>query len=156
MSKMNLIVRALIIRSDYILLLRPTPSNGEFSVQHSFLPGGHVEAGEPAAVCLKRELREELGIDFSIGESVGALECAWKRKGTLYHELNLVFLVSGESLSLDQAPPSMENHIQFYWHRLSALGEANLLPRTLVQAIPGWLGQPKDREFLFSEMSFHQ
>lgn len=154
MSQINLIVRALIIHSDHILLLRSTPANGEFSTNLSFLPGGHVEAGEPAAEGLKRELKEELGIDFSIGEFAGALECSWSRKGALYHELDLVFLVSGGSFHLDQAPPSNEKHIQFFWHKLSALGEANLLPRTLVQAIPKWLGQSNGREFLFSEMSF--
>lgn len=153
MSQINLIVRALIVHLGHILLLRPTSNNKEFSGHLSFLPGGHVEAGEAATECLKRELREELGVGFSIGECLGALECSWERKGILYHELNLVFLVSGESLPLDEAPPSMEKHIQFYWHKLSSLEEANLLPRTLVQAIPKWLGQLKDREFLFSEMT---
>ena len=154
MSQINLIVRALIIHSDHILLLRPTPNNGEFSNHLSFLPGGHAEAGEAATDCLKRELKEELGGDFSIGECLGALECSWARKGALYHELNLVFLASGEFLKVDETPPSMEKHIQFYWHKLSSLGEANLLPKTLVQAIPRWLGQPKGQEFLFSEMTF--
>lgn len=153
MSHINLIVRALIIHSDRILLLRPTFDNREFSTNLSFLPGGHVKPGEPAAEGLKRELKEELGIDFLIGACLGALECSWMRKDIMYHELNLVFLASNSSLCHDLPPSSMESHIQFFWNKISSLDEVNLLPKTLLQAIPKWLTATQEPKLLFSEMA---
>ena len=38
------------------------------------LPGGHAELLEPAALTLKRELREELGIEVEVGRLVWVVE----------------------------------------------------------------------------------
>jgi len=50
-----------------------------------FLPGEHVEPGEPAKRALQRELREELGAGARVGADVGGIERAWSdaaaRKG---------------------------------------------------------------------------
>lgn len=36
-------------------------------------PGGKQRAGESAATCLRRELKEELGVEVRVGASLGAL-----------------------------------------------------------------------------------
>lgn len=36
------------------------------------LPGGKVEPGESPVVALQREVREELGIDISVGSEIGS------------------------------------------------------------------------------------
>ncbi len=57
-------VYAIVTQNDKILLLN-TKSTGTFS-----LPGGGVEPGERMAEALRREVREEAGIDIEIGELV--------------------------------------------------------------------------------------
>jgi mutator protein MutT len=37
-------------------------------------PGGKIEAGETVADCIQREIREELGIDISVGGELIAIE----------------------------------------------------------------------------------
>jgi ADP-ribose pyrophosphatase YjhB (NUDIX family) len=40
------------------------------------LPGGRVEPGEDDATALRREMREETGLDVEVGELVGSVERA--------------------------------------------------------------------------------
>ena len=62
LPEIELIVRAVVAEGSRLLLAQPTRE------VWYFLPGGHVEPGEPAAVALRRELEEELGIqDVRIG-----------------------------------------------------------------------------------------
>jgi mutator protein MutT len=37
-------------------------------------PGGKIEVGETVSDCIQREIREELGIDISVGEELIAIE----------------------------------------------------------------------------------
>jgi 8-oxo-dGTP diphosphatase len=56
------VAAAVIQRSDGAFLLAQRPAGKVYAGYWEF-PGGKVEAGEPAAAALARELREELGID---------------------------------------------------------------------------------------------
>lgn len=64
-------VAAAIFVNDGMLLIakrKPTarlPNLWEF-------PGGKVESGETLEACLKRELKEELNIDITVGEYLGS------------------------------------------------------------------------------------
>lgn len=156
MNNIHLIVRGLILKSNYILLLRPSSDNKDFLQELSFLPGGHVDQGEMAKEALKRELLEELNIEFQIKECLGALECTWNRKGELYHELNLLFIADAPYLNLNNPPISNEKHIQFFWHPIADLASLNLLPKTLIEAIPQLLKEANKSSCLFSEMAFRQ
>lgn len=152
MNPINLIVRALVLNSGHILLVKPSSSNGDFSQELCFLPGGHVEHGESATNALRRELNEELGLDCDIEECVGSLECTWDRKGSLYHELNLIFFSNHPSLDVNKIPHSQERHIQFFWHPVNALDEVAILPKSLSSAIPKWIQKEDNYTFLFSEI----
>jgi mutator protein MutT len=62
-------------------------------------PGGKVEAGETFEECLVREIREELGIEISVGEMVEDLTHAYPEK-----TVRLLFfrcgLVAGEAKAI--------------------------------------------------------
>ena len=48
-------------------------------------PGGKLEAGESFQDCLKRELREELGIQVSVGELLAAAEHNYPKQTIRIH-----------------------------------------------------------------------
>jgi 8-oxo-dGTP diphosphatase len=54
---------AVLIRSDGAVLLAQRPSSKVYSGYWEF-PGGKIEPGEPVAEALRREIREELGIEI--------------------------------------------------------------------------------------------
>jgi 8-oxo-dGTP diphosphatase len=56
------VAAAVILRDDGSFLLGQRPAGKVYAGYWEF-PGGKIEAGEPAATALKRELHEELGID---------------------------------------------------------------------------------------------
>lgn len=107
---------------------------------YCYLPGGHVEFGEPAAVALAREFEEECGIQVKVGGFCFAHEQVFRQRGKLRHELSLVFHVELPETHAGGPPatvPSLEEHIEFIWHPLAALDEIELLPHHHAH----WLGR---------------
>lgn len=134
MPQIELIARAVIIRDDRILLAKQkTESN-------TFLPGGHIEAGEYAEEALRRELQEELGSDSRVGRFVGVLEHKFTDKhGREYEEINLIFEVKLDSSKVE----AKESHLEFKWVNPDEFGKENLLPSSLQTILPGWLKEKK-------------
>ena len=64
-------VGAVILDGDRVLLVQRAhePLKGEWS-----LPGGAVDVGEPLAVALAREVREETSLDVTVGPLVEVLD----------------------------------------------------------------------------------
>lgn len=102
-SKFHHIVRAVMIKDEKLLV-------AEYIGHHYFLPGGHVEIGESAENALKRELREELGVNCSIQQFLGVIENQWQDKEVLHHEINHIFEVESQDLHTDLTPKSSESH----------------------------------------------
>jgi ADP-ribose pyrophosphatase YjhB (NUDIX family) len=94
----------------------------------TYLPGGHVEFGETGRQALAREIKEEMGIDVTIGPLLGVVENSFIQHGKPHAEINLVYRM--------EAPPhtaaiSAENWIVFEWHPLDELDSAGILPPSM-------------------------
>lgn len=147
----NLIVRAIILLQDHILLSRPTAKNKHFATDLYFLPGGHVDYNEAAVSALQREIKEEMNVEATDTDFVGALECSWERKGNMYHEINLVYKVEIANLSIDKPPLSTETNLEFIWCPLNKLSDYMILPKQLALMIKEYTKNTV-KAFFFSEM----
>jgi ribose 5-phosphate isomerase B len=132
----NLIVRAIIIHQNHILLTTTTDDNKHFAPNLFFLPGGHVEYNERALSALKREIWEEMNLEFHDEQFVGALECAWNREGSVYHEINIVYKIQIDHMNLEAPPPAVDHKFhKFIWKSLAELESLPLLPVSLKKII---------------------
>lgn len=105
------------------------------------LPGGRAELLEPAAATLRREMREELGIDVEVGRLLWIVENFFRYSGQDHHELALYFLMeppvdwpqrwSGEPFD------GHEGHLKMIcqWFPLAGLEAVALYPTFLRQAL---------------------
>jgi 8-oxo-dGTP diphosphatase len=89
------------------------------------LPGGHVTFGERMAEAAKRELREETGIDASIGRPVGIFEIVMDEPRPAHFVL-MAFSAqyqSGEAVAADDAA-------DVRWVREDELGSLDITPQS--------------------------
>jgi A/G-specific adenine glycosylase len=71
-------------RDDGRLLIAQRPAEGMLGGLWEF-PGGKREPGETLPECLRREIREELGIEIEVGEQIGTVRHAYTHlRITLY------------------------------------------------------------------------
>src|SRR5439155_26725945 len=100
--------RGLLTDGSRVLLCQNT-EQGYF-----YLPGGHVEFGEPAAAALRRELEEEAGLQAKIGACVLVTEGFFQTRGKSHHEINVVFHVE-QGEDPETRISSREKGIEFAW-----------------------------------------
>ena len=81
--------------------------------------GGKVEAGETGAQALKRELREELGIDVEVQEQVAEVSYAYPEL-TVHLTLYGAVIVSGE--------PQLLEHNDLRWIALDEASDGDFCP----------------------------
>jgi 8-oxo-dGTP diphosphatase len=114
---MTTVTAAIIIRDGKVLIARRNPdlTNGgrwEF-------PGGKLKAGESPRGCLKRELKEELGIEAEVLDRIGTRT----HKGE-HRFLKLIFYktiwITGEM--------RLRDHTEVQWVRANQLSEYDLTP----------------------------
>lgn len=125
----EILARAVILSAGKILLCKRKDRD------YSFLPGGHVEFGEPTEIALAREINEELRVSVIASKFLGALENIFIQDGEKRHELNLVFKVSLDKIS----DKSAERHIEFYFVDIKNLASENLLPVALKEILIKYL-----------------
>ena len=132
-KKTEIIVRGVEGSSGAVLLARKRGGG------NTFLPGGHVLFGEPAASALEREIMEELGRPAQTHRFLGTIEHAWVSKGKTHHELNLVFRMAVPDLQSGDSPLAVESHLEFLWQPLGQLKAVNLQPYPLQELLETWL-----------------
>ncbi|MDG1331424.1 MAG: NUDIX hydrolase [Crocinitomicaceae bacterium] len=90
-------------------------------------PGGGLEAGEGIADCLKRELKEELDIDATIGDLFYVndfhQESAFRKTDQLISFYFEVSEYSGVITTLQHTVPVTEEVEKFRWVRIEDLSE---------------------------------
>jgi 8-oxo-dGTP diphosphatase len=120
------IARGLLSEGSRVLLCR------NMSGGYYYLPGGHVEFGEPAAAAAEREFMEEGGVSVRAGQCLLVHENAFTARGKRHHEVNVVFHVEREE---NGEIRSQEPDLELEWVDLAALVDLDLRP----EAIKAWL-----------------
>ncbi len=128
-------VKALIIDAGRILLPLHRDEEGLYYI----LPGGGQEPGETLAQALVRECREELGVDVTVGELLGARDYIAAHHELAAtddaHQVELMFRCTfaggtpGSGTALD------ERQIGTEWVELAALDRVRFYPRRLADVL---------------------
>lgn len=124
-QKIAIRVCALIVNRDGKILLAEHEREGR---RYLVFPGGKVEFGEPLEGALRRELREEAGMDVEVLDLIGVGEFISPEEGR--HVLDLLFLAlpKGEEIS-----PVKEGVFKgAKWYPQEALLSEEVRPRQLV------------------------
>lgn len=118
-------VGAVVVRNGHVLLERrgQPPAQGSWS-----LPGGLVDGGETLHDAIRREVREECGIEVEVGPLLGVFEPIVRDDDgrVRYHYVVLDYLaryVSGDVVIGDDAA-------ELRWVAFADLGQYPLLPAT--------------------------
>jgi 8-oxo-dGTP diphosphatase len=132
----HVIARAVIQCDAHVLIARCK------GAKNTFLPGGHVRYGEQMSDTIIRELREEFGESSSVVAYIGAIEHSFTDNIATQHEINHFFEVELSNVR-DLSPlPSLEDHLEFFWHPISQLTEVNLQPDALIEFIQSGRQKP--------------
>lgn len=137
MSGIECLSRGVLVEEGSVLVCR------DLAHGHAYLPGGHIETGEPAHEALGREYQEETGLEIQVGPLALVWEAMFTQQGSSKHEITLVFHV--ERAPSSEGRPSVvsqEEHIAFEWVPLGDIGRAGIVPVSLAR----WLADPHDRQ----------
>jgi len=132
-NQIRVVVRAIIIREDEILLCQPKGTDWYF------FPGGGIRFEEGTEDTLRRELKEELDAELLESRFIGVVESTFLENEQRKHEINIVFCVRINDISLY----SHEPHIVFALKKLKKLDNENVVPTELKKAVLQWIQNRK-------------
>jgi ADP-ribose pyrophosphatase YjhB (NUDIX family) len=115
---------ALIIENDSILLIEFHDENGF----HYNLPAGGVELGESVIDAVKREAREEAGVEVEVGP-LALVHESIDDQNIFPHQLSLMFDCKIKPGSITKFPENPDlNQTDVKWIPISQLNEILLIP----------------------------
>lgn len=125
------------VRED-LVLLHQVEGDGFWA-----FPGGRAEFGETAEQTLKREMREEIGVEIEVVRLLWVVENFFTLAGKQYHEIALYFLMrlpSGCKYLAERGPfrgeeEGVELIFQWFPRQPAVLSGLPLLPSFLQQAV---------------------
>ena len=124
----NLRAAAILIRGEEILLCTVE------GLGYWFLPGGRVRFGEPAGAALARELAEEVGHEFRVGEPALVVENIYGGD-PIEHEIGLYYrLTWPAALDRDDLRGDEPGHT-FRWAPVTGLASLRFEPAGLASAL---------------------
>lgn len=132
-KEIEVLVRAIIQSKGKILVCK------KMGKKYCFFPGGHIEFGENAKKALKREIKEELGLQIKKCLFIGGSEHLFTEDARKHHEINLVFDVKVDKLETK----SKEGHLEFFLKTKKELSKEKVLPISLTKAVLKWLKSKK-------------
>jgi ADP-ribose pyrophosphatase YjhB (NUDIX family) len=94
--------------------------------------GGFVDAGETPEVALRREVREEVGIELDAVAYLGSQPNTYNYRGVTYHVVDLIFVAT---LAAGAAPRAQEGVAAIEWHDPRALDPARLAFASMTWAL---------------------
>jgi 8-oxo-dGTP diphosphatase len=97
------------------------------------LPGGRVEQGERIADALRREVKEETGLDVEVGELAGVFE--------VVGDGHYVVVDHFVSLSSQATPTPGSDASDVRWVPLEEIGDLDCTPR-LIETLQSWNALP--------------
>ena len=94
--------------------------------------GGFVDAGETPEVALRREVREEVGVELAAIDYLGSQPNTYAYRGVTYHVVDLIFVAR---LAADAAPRTLDGVAAIEWHDPLALDPARLAFASMTWAL---------------------
>ena len=108
-----------------------------------FIPGGAVQVGEHSADAVRREVREELGIDCTVRKLAFVGEHLFTVHGIPNHRIEFHYLVEVEPETVPITTCEEEHRYPCVWLPLDSLADYPLKPKFLVHKLPQWNGNLK-------------
>ena len=103
------------------------------------LPGGRPEVMETGAAALRREMREETGLEVRVGRPMCIAENFFTYRATAFHEILMCFEMSAPSSAevVDQRFDGRDasSRLTFWWCPLDVLDEVPLRPAFLLDVL---------------------
>lgn len=122
--------RVLFVARDRVLL---ASRRGE---HWYYLPGGNVDPGETVEATLRRETKEQAGLNVDDLEFIGCAEHIYVEHGRRYHEVNVLFAAD---LPWSSQIGGLDIGVHITSVALADLLRLDLRPASLRDVIGGWL-----------------
>ncbi|ALC83938.1 MULTISPECIES: NUDIX hydrolase [Bacillus] len=129
----NYHVAGILIKNGYVLLHK------DVNDKNWALPGGRVEITEESQSSIKREFREELGIDIKVVRLLWVVENFFEYDGRSFHEIGFYYNILSDENSLLVDKESFYGvegeRLIFKWMPIEKLEEVALYPEFLRTAL---------------------
>lgn len=106
-----------------------------------FVPGGAVQVGEHSADAVRREVREELGIDCTVQKLAFVGEHLFTVHGIPNHRIEFHYLVEVNHEAVPITTCEEEHRYPCVWLPLDSLADYPLKPEFLTHELPRWDGE---------------